>query len=613
MAATFAASGVPARAPARGALSFVPTREAPSWRPGVRSPTSRGVAALARAARRPPPPAPFDPPAEGVWCDPRRVRLLRGEGAAAPTGDGPVVYWMSRDQRADDNWALYHALALANRHDRAFAVLLDLPAELRACPGERHRAFLLGGLRDVRERLRDLGIPFALVDPSSSTTTSSSSTTSSSAAAARFAATLSSAPISLLVTDYSPLRDHRSARRAVALSLAPADVPVHEVDARNVVPAWAASDKLEYAARTIRRKITDALPAYLTPFPSAEAFERAAANAAGSSRGRDAIAEFRASALDLEAAAAEEEDRSAAAAAARSSSGDGGFGPAPSVVVGPRAIAPGARAAREALASFLAPARFASYVSRNDPNVVGAQSGLSPYLRFGHLSAQRVALEANLARERGASEESDAALDSFLEELIVRRELAENHCAFNPAYDALDGAPGWARESLALHASDPREHAYSRAELERAETHDELWNAAQLELTRLGKQHGFMRMYWAKKILEWTPEGPAYALETAIGFNDRYSLDGGDPNGYAGCMWAVAGTHDQGWKERDVFGKVRYMNYAGCKRKFKVAEYVARIDAEVAEELDARKRWVDEKAGRTREKEKAATREAARP
>ena len=141
---------------------------------------------------------------------------------------------------------------------------------------------------------------------------------------------------------------------------------------------------------------------------------------------------------------------------------------------------------------------------------------------------------------------------------------------------------------MALHATDKREFEYTLAEMEGSRTHDELWNAAQKELTHLGTMHGFMRMYWAKKILEWTGEGAEEALRRAIYLNDRYQLDGRDPNGYVGCMWAVCGVHDQGWKERDVFGKVRYMNYAGCKRKFKIAEYVERVEREVAEELAVR-------------------------
>ena len=247
---------------------------------------------------------------------------------------------------------------------------------------------------------------------------------------------------------------------------------------------------------------------------------------------------------------------------------------------------PGEAAARRALVggpdAFL-PSRLAMYDKRNDPNVPRALSGLSPYLHFGQLSAQRVALETNAAR----TEATAAAADAFVEEVVVRSELSDNYCFHEPNYDNINGASGWAIESLRLHAEDARDPAYSLEELESGSTRDELWNAAQLEMVHFGAMHGFLRMYWAKKILEWTAEGPEVALERAIYLNDKYQLDGRDSNGYVGCMWAICGVHDNAWKERDVFGKIRYMNYNGCKRKFKIDEYVERIEREVREELAA--------------------------
>jgi deoxyribodipyrimidine photo-lyase len=165
---------------------------------------------------------------------------------------------------------------------------------------------------------------------------------------------------------------------------------------------------------------------------------------------------------------------------------------------------------------------------------------------------------------------------AFIEEGVVRRELSDNFVYYTPdGYDSLDGAANWARESLELHASDERENLYTWKELERGETHDDLWNAGQMQLVREGGLHGFMRMYWAKKILEWTIS-PSYALATAQYFNDRYAYDGNDPNGFVGVGWSIMGIHDMGWKERPIFGKIRYMNYAGCKRKFKIDPFVAR-------------------------------------
>jgi len=169
-------------------------------------------------------------------------------------------------------------------------------------------------------------------------------------------------------------------------------------------------------------------------------------------------------------------------------------------------------------------------------------------------------------------------LKTFIEEAVVRRELSDNFCFHNPDYDNLNGAYDWARESLKAHAKDKREHTYSFEQLAGAKTHDALWNAAQVQVLTEGKPHGFMRMYWAKKVLEWT-ESPEQALDFAQRLNDIYCLDGNDPNGYVGVGWSVMGIHDQGWKEREVFGKIRYMNYNGCKRKFDVSVYEDRYDA----------------------------------
>jgi deoxyribodipyrimidine photo-lyase len=180
-----------------------------------------------------------------------------------------------------------------------------------------------------------------------------------------------------------------------------------------------------------------------------------------------------------------------------------------------------------------------------------------------------VALEAERFGDNIKSQEA------FLEELVVRRELSDNFCFYNEDYDRFRGFPEWARTSLDKHRDDPREYIYSLEAFERAATHDPLWNAAQLEMVKRGKMHGYMRMYWAKKILEWT-ESPERAMEIAIYLNDRYQLDGRDSNGYAGIAWSLGGVHDRPWRERPVFGKLRYMNFNGCKRKFDVRAYIAK-------------------------------------
>ena len=166
---------------------------------------------------------------------------------------------------------------------------------------------------------------------------------------------------------------------------------------------------------------------------------------------------------------------------------------------------------------------------------------------------------------------------AFLEELIVRRELAVNFVRYNPRYDSLDSSEPWADRTLRLHASDSRSFTYSESQFENAETHDPLWNAAQKQMVLTGWMHGYLRMYWAKKILEWS-QSPAEAYDIAVRLNDRYELDGRDPNGYAGIAWAIVGKHDRAWgPERPVYGKIRYMSFASTSRKFNSKAYIARI------------------------------------
>ncbi len=206
---------------------------------------------------------------------------------------------------------------------------------------------------------------------------------------------------------------------------------------------------------------------------------------------------------------------------------------------------------------------------RNHPEQDGT-SRLSPYLHFGHLGPRAVAL---------AVHHSDAparAKEAFLEQVIIRRELAVNFVRFNPAYDSFECLEPWAQRSLSEHAHDRRSVVYSEEQLERAETHDPLWNAAQKQMVITGWMHNYLRMYWAKKILEWSPS-VSLAYQRAVRLNDRYELDGRDPNGYAGIAWAIVGKHDRAWSNRPVYGKIRYMSLASTGRKFDSKRYIAQI------------------------------------
>jgi len=463
--------------------------------------------------------------AASAHCDDRRVREVKG----GKVGDGPVVYWMCRDQRVADNWALIYAAEQAKKGGKPLAVCYNVdPAFLDQ--GARQPVFMLRGLQEMPAKLSKLNIPFFLLqgDP-----------------VQEVSKLVKEVKAGLLVTDFMPMRESVAQRKDVAAQVA---CPVHEVDAHNIVPVWEASNKRETAARTIRPKIHKLLGTWLKEFPPLEP-----------------VAQWPGS---LKAAPAIPWDEVIEDARERGKA-------VPEISW----CKPGEDAAREALlgkGGFLTKERLSLYGSkRNDPTMPSAQSNLSPYLHSGQLAPQRAALEA-LPFKNSYKE----SVDSFLEELIIRRELSDNYVFYEPNYDNLEAAAGWAKETLEKHSADKREHLYTKAQLEAGKTADHLWNASQKQLVHLGKIHGFMRMYWAKKILEWT-ESPKDAVEISIYLNDKYSIDGRDPNGFVGCMWSVAGIHDQGWGERAIFGKIRYMNYNGCKRKFDINAYCAMVDREV--------------------------------
>jgi deoxyribodipyrimidine photo-lyase len=231
----------------------------------------------------------------------------------------------------------------------------------------------------------------------------------------------------------------------------------------------------------------------------------------------------------------------------------------------------GETAARRLLLKFVR-AKLAGYADRRNEPSAGGTSTLSPYLHFGQVSPIEIAIAV-----RDAKGASKADRNAFLEELIVRRELSMNHVFYNPHYDRYDGLPDWARKTLASHARDRRPYVYTRGQLESAQTHDRWWNAAQREMTLTGFMHNYMRMYWGKKILEWK-RNPRDAFEDVLYLNNKYFLDGRDPNAYANVAW-IFGLHDRPWgPPRKIFGTVRYMNAAGLERKFDMEAYVKFID-----------------------------------
>jgi len=445
--------------------------------------------------------------------DPRRLHHLNH----VPPTAGPVVYWMSREQRSADNWALLHAQQEALARQVPLAVVFTLADSFLGAT-LRHYAFMLRGLLQVAARLEELGIPLILLrgDPPEEI--------------CRF---VGQVRLGLLVTDFDPLRIKRGWREKVAHSAA---VAMCEVDAHNIVPCRIASPKQEFGAYTIRPKIRRLLPDFLTPFPAVVRHPFPWPAAAERFVVDDVL-----DGLKIDQSVGE-------------------------VAL----LRPGEEGGKARLRDFIEHGLAVYGARRNDPCVDG-QSGLSPWLHFGQLSAQRVALEVSRPAE------CEASAEDFLEELIIRRELSDNFCLYNENYDSVAGFPAWAQKSLADHRHDRREYCYSPDEWEKGETHDPLWNAAQRVMVTTGTMHGYLRMYWAKKFLEWS-SSPEEAMATAIRLNDRYQLDGRDPNGYAGIAWSIGGVHDRAWGERPVFGKVRYMNDKGCRRKFDVAGYILKSE-----------------------------------
>ncbi len=334
-----------------------------------------------------------------------------------------------------------------------------------------------------------------------------------------------------MVTDFDPLRIKREwvthvCRRVVH--------PVFEVDAHNIVPCRFVSDKAEYGAYTIRPKIHRHLKEFLKSIPVVKHHPYVSgARALPAVDWDDAMKWLK-------------PDRSVPEASF---------------------IMPGSDQARRRLGVFIERLLRDYDLTSRDPAMDGT-SRLSPYLHFGQISSQRVAMEIE---KTSIGKRATAA---FLEQLIVRRELSDNYCLHNRNYDSFDGLPDWARQTLLKHSRDRRQYSYSLDQLEHGLTHDELWNAAQMQMVRDGWMHGYMRMYWAKKILEWTVP-PGDPVERANYLNDRYELDGRDPNGYVGVAWAIGGVHDRAWAERPIFGKIRYMSYNGCRSKFDVDAYVS--------------------------------------
>ena len=448
-----------------------------------------------------------------------------------------VLYVMSRDQRIQDN----HALVAAQKH----ALAKNLPLAVVFCLYDKsgyrrreHYEFMIKGLREVEQGLDKLNIPFMMLVGTPYD---------------RLSATISHVQPDAVYFDMNPLRGPRKLQQRVAHS---AECRVYVVDTHNVIPVTVASDKQEFGAYTLRPKLHRLVADYLRVPEQPIRHPLVWPGVVKPIAELDELIQPVIQSIPMNHTTLDWKS--------------------------------GEVAARSHLQLFIETKLEGYAVDRNDPSF-GSQSDISPYLHFGQISSLRVALalqeEAHkldsdlhflsspkMPKPEDAQVSKLYGIDSLIEEMIVRKELADNFCYYNDSYDNLTSAHDWAKKTITEHDDDLREYTYTYEQLRDAETHDAAWNAAQMQMRKTGKMHGYMRMYWAKKIKEWTPQAST-AIEWSIKLNDVYSIDGGDPNGYAGIMWSVAGVHDRAWNEREVFGKIRYMNYGGLKRKFDIATY----------------------------------------
>ncbi len=423
-----------------------------------------------------------------------------------------VLYWMQASQRTDYNHALEYAVLKANELHQPLVVFFGITDHFPQ-GSQRHYTFMLEGLREVRLSLEKRGIQIVIQHASPEQ------------GVVQFAK-----GASFVVVDRGYLKIQRAWREYAAGRM---DCPLVQVESDVIVPIEETSPKEEYTAATIRSKIHKKLDHFLCPLKEVDP-------------DMDSLSlDFDSFDIDdvEEAVSRLHIDRS---------------------VKKVSCYRGGAGEAKKHLRLFLRDKLDRFPEMRNDPTV-DFLSHMSPYLHFGQISPLSIAL--TVSQTQGLSKEA------YLEELIVRRELSMNFVFYNGQYDSFEGAiPQWAQKTLKAHQKDKRPYLYALEELETGKTHDPYWNAAQKEMVFTGKMHGYMRMYWGKKILEWS-KTPDEAFRAALYLNNKYELDGRDPSGFTGVAWCF-GKHDRPWKEREIFGNVRYMNEGGLKRKFDADEYV---------------------------------------
>jgi deoxyribodipyrimidine photo-lyase len=420
-----------------------------------------------------------------------------------------VVYWVSRALRVLENPVLLEGQKYALEHQCDYIAAYFLEPDLPYA-NLRNMDFLLRGLVEMADKLKRYHIPLILVEGD---------------AEECFGKLCETRNVAAIFGEYQVLKPWMNTQDRVRALCAERDIRFQTLDAACVVPVEVASAKLEYAARTFRPKIMAKYKDYLGQI--------------------DGIIHHPQVLNEIIF------DRDAYLGIITNN-------PQWNVVT-PSPLVPGEDAANLRLNRFIVEG-LDHYDRRNEYHA-GGQSMLSAYLRFGMISPVKV------IRDVEASGHRNAAL--FVEEALVRRELAQNFCHYCKDYDALDGAWAWAKNTLRNHRNDVRAYLYDYLAFESAGTHDELWNFCQRQVVKTGYLHSYLRMYWAKMVLLWTPDA-AIAIDYLIRLNDTYFLDGQDPNGYTGILWSVAAVHDRPWFDKPIHGLIRAMGKEGTLRKTKL-------------------------------------------
>lgn len=432
-----------------------------------------------------------------------------------------VLYWMQQSQRVYDNQALTFAIEIANSLNLPVLVFFGLTDNYPEA-NLRHYSFMLDGLEEVEDDLKKLSIKFLvwLIDPAEGVVN-----LAQNAAA--------------VIADAGYLKIQRQWRSNAAEAI---KCKFFVVESEVIVPVETASVKENYSAGTFRPRIKKELHKYLKKIPDIKP---------------------NLSSIDSRLKTIDIKNREQIISDLNIDK----------TITPVKDVKGGSREARKKLKYFINNSLNEYDEKRNHPGLAFS-SGLSPYLHFGQISPITIALEILKHNNSGA--------ESFLEELIVRRELSMNFVYYNNDYDNIRCLPNWALETLKNHELYPRDYLYTLSDYENCKTHDIYWNAAQYELFTTGIMHGYMRMYWGKKIIEWS-ESPEAAFDFMVFLNNKYALDGRDANSYAGIAWCF-GKHDRAWQERPVFGKVRYMNANGLKKKFDMTKYIEKVSFPILDE-----------------------------